>query len=73
LEYVFNQRFVMGINVEAATGPSAISSRAGVRPAEITPTKTPSAYLTNESNLPKAKTAIVNRKPDTRGLVDKTA
>jgi hypothetical protein len=63
----------MGINIAAATAPTAITSRAGVRPAEITPTKPPSSYLTNHSSLPKEKTVIVNRKPDTRGLVDKTA
>lgn len=66
----------MSINVKAATAPSVLASRAGVRPAEITPTKPPSSYLTNESSEPKAKTVLVNRKPDTRGLaarIDTTA
>lgn len=61
----------MSINVKAATAPSVLASRAGVRPAEITPAKPPSSYLTDESSLPKAKTVIVNRKTDTRGLVAK--
>jgi hypothetical protein len=61
----------MSFSIEQTLKPSALVGRAGPRPVAIDTTRKNPLETAPEHPTPQAKTALVNRKPDTPGLLPK--
>lgn len=56
------------MDVAALTRPSVLAQRSGVKPTAITPERRSITQTSGPPPVPQAKVALVNTRPDVRGL-----
>jgi hypothetical protein len=61
----------MSFSVEQTLKPSPLVGRAGPRPVAVDTTRKSVLQTVGEHPIPQAKLALVNRRPDVRGLLAK--